>query len=270
MRTKLALVAALVLGFLAAIGVRSYVEQRRADFEGKATRVAIAIACENLNVGDVLRETSVKDLPVEVGAVTDMHILYDQRQPWLGQKLSRKVKADHAIMKNYFIAPDTTDVGKSEIDTGMRAVTIGTDQIAGVAGLITPGSHVDILGTFRVPGRGPDSAATIVTKAVARNVQVLAVDNRTGLALPVRGGQRVGRIESGYSSVTLHVTPLEASVLTFAQGSGKLTFTLRHATDPYDRDSPPDITFAELDALLGEIARQRARMSQPATTPGTP
>jgi pilus assembly protein CpaB len=271
MRTKLALLAALVLGFLAAIGVRSYVEQKETEFKGRAKRVAIAVARENLNVGDELRETSLKRLEVETGAVTDMHILYDQRQTWLGRKLARKVKADNAVMKDYFIAPETSRVDTRKVDIGMRAITIGTDQIAGVAGLITPGSRVDIVGTFRIPGRGPDSATTVKTMVVVTNVEVIAVDNRTDLTIPIRGVGRRAQMARGYSSVTLHVTPLEASVLIFAQGAGKLSFALRNVAEGYDPREIQDITFPELDAFLGEIARKRASMSrQPGGVPKTP
>jgi pilus assembly protein CpaB len=268
MRTKLALLAAIILGFLAAIGVRSYVERKKIEVEGVGKRVGITVARESLNAGDVVREHMLKRLDVDAGAVTDMHILYDQRKSWLGQGLTRKVRANHALMKDHFMPPETWEPPSRKVDRGMRFVTLGTDQIAGVAGLITPGSRVDILGTFRVRGRGPESAGTVVTKLIARNVEVMALDNRTDLRAPVRGGRRgAPQMSGGYSSLTLHVTALEAAILTFAQATGKISFTLRNIQDDYGREVP-DITLSEFDALVAEAARLRAQKSKAARTPG--
>jgi len=271
MRTKLALLAAIILGFLAAIGVRHYVEQQRTRFDEMATRVAIAVAREGLNPGDILREHMLKPLQVEVGAITDNHILYDQRKSWLGQKLTKKVRAEHAIMKDDFLAPEVQSEAHRKIDTGMRAVTIGTDQIAGVAGLIVPGSRVDVLGSFRVQARNTEGGGSVVLKVIARNVEVLAIDNRTELSAPLRGGR--GQYDRGYSSITLHVTPLEASLLTFAQNTAKISFTLRHAEDDQGKGEDRDITMSEFDALVAEAARRRAQMNltpKVAPTPAVP
>ena len=270
MRTKLALFAAIVLGFLAAIGVRHYVVQREADLRGSVARVAIAVARENINPGDTLREHMLKPWNVEAVAVTDMHVLFDQRGNVLGRKLTRKIRADHAIMQTDFLRPETGGEAPRKIDPGMRAVTIGTDQIAGVAGLIAPGSRVDVLGTFRIPGRGVDSAATVMLKVVARNIEVLAIDNRLETGFAATGGRRPTQYDRGYSSVTLLVYPLEASLLTFAQSAGKLSFTLRRTEDGYGKEPIPDITLQELDALIASTSRQRAEKDQIPKPPTTP
>ena len=261
MRTKLALWAAIILGFLAAIGVRHYVEQKKTELEGGARRVAIAVAREGMNRGDVLREHMLKPLDVEEVAVTSMHILFDQRKSWLAQPLAKKVKAGDPLMKTDFLASEAPDSTPRRIEPGWRAITLATDQIAGVAGLITPGSRVDILGTFRIQGRGPDAAATTVTKVISRNVEVLAVDNRTDLSSPVRGTGRTSAMDRGYSSITVHVTALEASLLTFAQGAGKLTLALRR-TDDIQAKQVPAITQTELDEIVAAAAREREQLLQ--------
>jgi pilus assembly protein CpaB len=272
MRTKLALLAAVILGILAAIGVQRIISQKEQEFAEKGRRVRIAVARETLNVGDILQGSKVGGLEVEEAAVTDMHILFDQVKPYLGQTLTRKVPANNCLMKIYFIAaPEREEFSVKKVDRDMRAVTIGTDQIAGVAGLITPGSRVDVLGTFRVAGRGPESTATVVTKVLARNVQVIAVDNRTDVRIPLRPG-RGGEADRGYSSITLHVNPLEASLMTFAQGAGKLSFTLRNLDDR-SMEPVPDITLSEFDNLIADADRRRVQSIQKspgATLPPVP
>lgn len=259
MRTKLALLAAVILGFLAAIGVRSYVTRHDIEIEQRTKRVSVVVARETINRGDVLREHMIKAYPAEVGMVTDMHILWSERQGWLGQPLARKVPADQPILQDYFVGGEAERPAQQEIDLGMRAVTIGADQISGVAGLVRPSDRVDVLVTFRLTGQGPQGAGTTVTKVIARNVEVLATDNRTSLMMPLAGGRRRAMAyDRGYSSITLHVTPLEAALLTFAQESGRISFVLRNQSDAYAPKASPPITFSQFDALAAEAARVRA------------
>jgi len=260
MRTKLALLAAVILGFLAAIGVRHYVERKKLELEGGARRAAIAVARETINRGDILREHMIKPVEVEEVAVSAMHVLYDQRRSWIGMPLARKVKAGDPLMKTDFVAPsDVTETASRRIEPGWRAITVGANQISGVAGLITPGARVDILGTFREQGGGPNAAALTVTKVIARNVEVIAVDNRTALSVAARPGFRSPLTDRGYSSITVHVTALEASLLTFAQGSGQLTFALRR-TDDVEMKAVPPVTASELDAIIAAAAQERERL----------
>lgn len=258
MRTRLALLAAVVLGILAAIGVRMYVTQTEREVKGRHKRVAIATARRTLNRGDFLKDSDVSQLDVEVQAIREDHILHDERRRWLGMKLTRKVPAGKPILQSDFLAAEPVAPAEDKIDTKWRAVTIGTDQIAGVAGLITPGSRVDILSTFRMPSRGPQAATTTVTKIIARNVEVIAVDQRTDVTVPVGGRPQTQRLDSTYSSVTLHVLPLEAALLTFAQETGKITFVLRNTGDQYvPREVPSDVTINALPDLIMEAEQRR-------------
>ncbi|NQT54321.1 Flp pilus assembly protein CpaB [bacterium] len=271
MRTRLALLAAVVLGILAAIGVRMYLTQADSRYEKLATRVGIAVARQTLNKAAFLKDSDVRKVDVDVQAIREDHILYDQRRRWLGQKLTRRVRAGQPIFQSDFLVElAATSKADDKIDTRMRAITIGTDQISGVAGLITPNSRIDILGTFRVPGRGPESAVTVVTKVVARNVQVIAVDHRTDLRIPVQAGRRNASLDYGYSSVTVHATPLEASLLTFVQQTGKVSFTLRNTGDHnVDPRRPADITMTQLDDLIVESEQSRREATTGTRPAGT-
>jgi len=96
------------------------------------------------------------------------------------------------------------------------------------------------------------------------------VDNRTDISTPVRAGVRAPQLERGYSSITLLVTPLEASLLTYAQGAGKLTCTLRRAGDNRS-EVISDIAQPQLRALIMKAAAQREQLTtrpdKPATQP---
>lgn len=256
MRTKIALLFAVVLGILAVLGIQAYLSRREIDFEKAATRVSITVAVENLNPGTPLKPTHVMERRVDEAAVTSDHILWEEARAFMGRDVTRKVYAGKALLRDYFLTPKVAeDFVRTKVDVTMRAMTIGTDQIAGVAGLITPGIRVDILCTFRMASRGPESAATVITKTIAKSVKILAVDNRSDIRIPVRRGTR-SALDEGYSSVTVLVSPLEASLLVYAQQTGKISFTLRN---PEDSGLPAvnDITLAQFEALIAEAERQR-------------
>lgn len=271
MRTKIALFAAVALGLVAAIAVRSYVRRVEKVTIGKTRRVGIAVAAQSLAKDISLKGMHIKEQQVEVSSITDDHIFYDARYDYVGDTLKRKVTTGKPILKSYFVSKAIQARGTKDIGDKMRAVTCGTDQISGVAGLITPGCRVDILGTFRVPGRGPESAATMVTKSVARNVPVIAIDHRTDLAIPTRAGRRAGTLDVGYSSVTLHVNPLHAAILVYAQQTGKLTFTLRNISDQDIGAPVPHVTMPTFDDLVDAAElKQKADAAKAGARPTMP
>src|SRR6185437_14213573 len=55
------------------------------------------------------------------------------------------------------------------IPDGMRAISLRSDEVVGVAGFLLPGTHVDVLVTMHPPG-----GADPVTNTVLQDVQVLA------------------------------------------------------------------------------------------------
>ena len=96
----------------------------------------------------------------------------------------------------------------------MRAVSIPVSGAAGVSGMVRPNDCVDVLGSFVLPsstGSTDPSEMEMVTLTVLQNVTVLAIGSDTQRTISDR------KNNSGYSSVTLQVTPREAEVLVFAQ-----------------------------------------------------
>ncbi len=264
MRTKLALLAAVILGFLAAIGVRSYVEQKESEIRGKGRRVAIASARVDIMRGTPLRKDMINSVEIDHEGVCRMHIPMSEIDRFMGTPLSGKVQAGEPLMRLDFVDTGAGESAGFRIRAGWRAVTIGVNQISGVGGLIAPNSRVDILGTFREGGGGPNVAASVVTRVVARNVEVIAVDNRTELTLPVRAGGRAPQADRGYSSITLLVTPLEASLLTFAQGAGNLSCVLRQDVQ-MEKGILPVVTQPSLPEMIEAAGSERERKTQPAT-----
>ena len=112
---------------------------------------------------------------------------------------------------------------------GMRAVTIKTDEIAGVGGFVTPGDRVDVVLT-RDAGQIEEvqqnaegaSGSTITTEVVVENAKVLSV----GQAADER--QTTPQVAN---SVTIEVTTDGAQKIALARNVGNLSLTLRASAE---------------------------------------
>jgi len=138
------------------------------------------------------------------------------------------------------------------IPLGMRAYTIQASQVAAnVAGFILPGNRVDVLLTLK--GRTNDDTGGGSTTTLLQAVEILAVDQQ----LEAPADNKVD--PTGLRSVTLLVTPKQASLLDLGQHMGQLTLSLRN---------PEDVDEAATDpATLSQI---RFRQEKPVATASDP
>ena len=113
------------------------------------------------------------------------------------------------------------------LSPGMRAVTIKTDEIAGVGGFVTPGDRVDVVLT-RDAGAIDEtsdnakgaSGATITSEIVVENAKVLTVG---------QGADERQTSPQVVTSVTLEVTTEGAQKVALARNIGSLSLSLRAA-----------------------------------------
>lgn len=129
------------------------------------------------------------------------------------------------------------------VPSGMRAFTIHTPTIAaGMAGFILPDNEVDVLLTISGSGL-PKSAGGALTATLLQNVKILAVNQ----ALE-SGNANKAEKSNAIKSVTLLVTPDQASKLSLAQNKGALQLTLRNPDDN-DAVRTGPVTLADLEFL---------------------
>lgn len=157
------------------------------------------------------------------------------------------------------------------IPQGMRAITIATTEVKGVAGLIKPGDRVDVIGNFTYPvnmvgGEKGNMQDASISQTILQNVKVLAVSQQVDEVDPeivndvdnrfskTSGGgkksnegsdstdsnaSRSGGVKVDTSalnakvatSVTLAVTPDQAQVVSLAEYKGDLKLVLRPEED---------------------------------------
>ena len=100
----------------------------------------------------------------------------------------------------------------------MRAASVRSDEVVGVAGFLYPGSHVDVLVTLR-----GDNASSSATQIVLQDVDVLTVDQQTD---PAPGGK-----PEKAGVVTLLLKPDDTQKLVLASTQGTIHFVLRNGAD---------------------------------------
>jgi pilus assembly protein CpaB len=136
----------------------------------------------------------------------------------------------------------------------MRAVSVRSNDVAGVAGFVLPGDRVDILLT-----RPNGDQNQPVTQVLAENVRVLAIDQMSDDAANKPAVAR---------AVTVEVTPDQADLISLAQAVGSVSFTLRHVAD----DTPlahHAATVADL-AIKDRLARTGRRAAPTQIKPVMP
>lgn len=128
------------------------------------------------------------------------------------QKLKPKAGAPGSGFMTYLIPP------------GHRAITVAVNEVAGVAGFITPNDRVDVVLTTQRPGVQNEN----ISKIILQNVPILA----TGQITDQKEGKPVV-----VPTVTLDLTPDDSEKLVLAGSKGTLQLLLRNIADSASVDS---------------------------------
>ena len=186
----------------------------------------------SLEPGETLQKTSVKLVDWPESAPVDGG--FTKTDDIVGRTLLYPISAGEPITDHQLSAPGAGSGLSTHIPDGMRAISLRTDQIVGVAGFLLPGTRVDVLVTFHVmPSNNP------VTSTVLQDAQVLAA------------GQKMQPDPDGKVApadvVTLLVNPMDAERVVLASAQGTVHFVLRNGDDHQHVEGPS----AELSQLGG-------------------
>ena len=108
------------------------------------------------------------------------------------------------------------------ITEGMRAISVKTNEVVGVAGFVVPGTRVDVL---VVLGKNNNANGEPISRAVVSNVQVLTAGTRFDQEMRKQGKPIPSTV------VTLLVTPDDAERISLAANEGQIMLTLRNPLD---------------------------------------
>jgi pilus assembly protein CpaB len=148
---------------------------------------------------DLVAENSMKDIDKVVGRVTQA-----------------RINPKDQVRQSDLVEGPGSGVAY-EIPEGMRAISIGGDEVKFVSTTVKPGDRIDILATYHDPRSRQE-----LTKLILQNVLVLAVN---------RGETDPSGKSGASSSMVLAVSPEQTELVAAADRLGALRVSLRPARD---------------------------------------
>ena len=195
----------------------------------EVAKAEVFVARQDIPIGTILTQAMLDRQPWPKHLMIEGMITADQSGSQLeGMVVRTPFKRGEPIIREKLANKDDPSFLAASLSKGMRAVTVATDAIAGVAGFIFPGDRVDILITHDVPIPGEtDERGRPITQKISEvllpNVKVLAINQRaTG-----KGGEG----PQVPSSASLEVSPQDGQKLRLAERNGALSLALRSLED---------------------------------------
>ena len=182
-----------------------------------APQMRYAASLDNLSAGQTLEqaELTLVDWP----ASKPLAGAFAKPQDLAGRTVLFPLSAGEPILERDLAAAGSGNGLTTRIPAGMRAISLKSDEIVGVAGFLLPGTHVDVLVTYR--GMGSQGGAATTT--VLQDTQIIAA------------GQKMQPDPEGKPSsvdvVTLLVSPTDAERVVLASSQGVVHFVLRNGAD---------------------------------------
>jgi pilus assembly protein CpaB len=207
----------------------------------------IVVTTRPLSVGGMIKPADVKIIKIPAEAFPKG--AYSKVEEVLDRPITSNILLEEPILDGRLAAKGAGLGLAPEIPAGMRAVTVRVNDVAGVAGFVLPGMHVDVLVTGHPPGGDGDVTATALQDMlVLASAQTLQPDAR---------GQAIQS-----PTVTLLATPEQAETLTLANIDGRIQLVLRNSSDAAVEKTPGRY----VDELYGAGKRQ-APAPAPAAAP---
>ena len=196
-------------------------------------QAAVLVASRDMAIGTLVKAGDLKrvnypERAIPKGMVTD-------QKDAVNRVLLVPINVNEPVLASKLSAATTVEGMASTIEPGFRAVSVQITDASGVAGMVQPNAHVDVL--FTRPG----SMAEAVTTTILENVKVLS----TGRQVPT--GQTVDPRAPRSPVVTLLLTPADAQKLELAKTQGKISLSLRNPLDTGKAEDTGPITTEALD-----------------------
>ena len=260
MKQKVILIAAVIVGLFAFWLTHQYLREERRKLYAGVEQVRVIVAARDLPAGTVLKMEDLGAKSVFKSQVGSQVYRPEEIDAVLGKRLRYAKQRNDALDWSDVDVPERMRGGLAPmVRSGLRAVSLAIGGEAAVSGLVQPNDRVDILGTFTMPSRTQPGLMETVTFTILQDVTVLATGTRIGkseIGMPMTSAMEAR--STGYSSVTLLVTPREAELLVFAETmKGGLTLTLRNPDDVGFEKELPEVNFQYFEKKLPELNQFR-------------
>lgn len=262
MKGKLPIIVAIVLGIVAVLAIRSYVQQIEADAARQLEGRLVLFAAADIDKGaslteEMLTTDSVPEQFIPRQAITST----EEMRQILGRKTRVAVPAGNIILWSD-LEVDKRGGLSSLIPEGERAFTVDLSDGVNVD-LLQLNDRVDIIGLFQEPAPPESANRTSPLKSEKdRTVCVVLLQSVNIMAIGTTIGETYGMpTEEGGGNVTFSVTLPEAQLLMYASNHGDLALVLRREgeIEVLAREELPRVTMETLENLITDLDSQRSK-----------
>ena len=259
MKQKVLLIVSVVIGLMAAVLTRSYlnakdreVDKLKADFDRKHKKIEVIAVKKALPSGTTLTKEDIGTLSVVESSVKGHVVKADDYLAIINRKTIRPLQDGSPVFWSDIEGGEPGSRGLAgDIKQRMRAISVNVSGAASVSGMVKPNDHVDVLGTFSFPSKSGKDEMELVTMTILQDVLVLATGKETSKS-QLLGDNRAAA--SSYNTVTLEVTPREAEMLVFSeQIKGRLSLALRNPDDVYFEKVLPRVNFEMIQSEIESL-----------------
>jgi pilus assembly protein CpaB len=157
--------------------------------------------------------------------IADAYVRAGEGNPedFSGTVVRSSLAAGEPLTENKVVRPGDRGFLAAVLSGGMRAVSVPVNETSGIAGLIFPGDHVDVILTHAVRQDTPTGVQMRqVSETVLVNVRVLAIDQSVSFE---------GQSGAIADTATLEVTPQQAEMISVMMRIGALSLSLRSLSE---------------------------------------
>lgn len=252
--TRLLFVLVLALALAAAASFTVYrAMSRMAVRQVEVATTPTAVAARPIAVGTIVTKDDVKVVPWPAKAqVPGAFATVDEV---LNRGAIVTIAENEPLTNTKLAQPGAGGGLPPTIPEGMRAISVRTNEVIGVAGFVVPGTRVDVVVTVDArSARGEES----MSRVVVSNVQVLTAGTRFDQEKARQDGKPIPT-----TVVTLLVSPEDAEKIALATNEGQITLTLRNPLDV----EPTETHGARMAALMGAPNAPPAPVAAPRSEP---
>ena len=238
---------AVALAAVASVALYNYLKGQEAKVNQAVSTTNVMVASDDIAAGSTIITTQVKT--VSWPSTTLPAGTFSNSSDVVGRVALNSFAKGEPIIESKLVPKEgQTGILTYKIPEGHRAMTVGVDQVSGVAGFITPGNRVDVvLTTNQLP-----NLQQPVSRIVLQDVPVLAIGQI------VQQEQKEGKPQI-VPTVTMDVNPVDAEKLAIASTQGKLQLVLRRAGDASIVNTPG----TTVTKVIGMASAGPVRVSAP-------
>ena len=240
-RKWLVLGISIALGCCSALAINTHLSNKTTELENRNSveYVSVLVAARELKRDLVIRAEDLHERVFQASGIAQDVLYSHEIDAVLGKRLTVDLQAGAWLLSSALSNPIVPTLSE-RLDPALRAVTLPVDPVNAMSGLLKPGDRVDLFVSLDHEGKR-------VTALLLGAVEILATDQHTREV-----NARDGTLESGFSTITVAVSPADAIRVVAARQSSVISAVMsaRHAKVLQQSSEPIALNLEEMLGLV--------------------